>query len=153
MRLSQALNQRSDIKKRIDQLGKRLIRSSRIFEGEQVPENPEKLLEDLNQLTAQLTKLIAQINKTNSTTLFNESSTLTDALAERDVLMLKRNMLSYVIQSATGENMSRYRNSNIKSFSTVNVSDIQQQIDDLSRQYRELDDRIQEVNWTTELLE
>ncbi|MEO1288154.1 MAG: DIP1984 family protein, partial [Chloroflexota bacterium] len=84
MRLSQALNQRSDIKKRIDQLGKRLIRSSRIFEGEQVPENPEKLLEELDELTSQLTLLIAQINKTNSITAYDESKSLTDALAERD---------------------------------------------------------------------
>ena len=152
MRLSQALIQRSDIKKQIDQLRSRLSRSARIFEGEQVPENPENLLAELNQLCSQFTTIVAQINKTNSVTPYDDSLVLTDALAERDTLMMKRLILMSLIQKAAGEDMSRYRTSSIKSFSTVNISDIQQEIDRISRRYREIDDRIQEVNWTTELV-
>lgn len=40
----------------------------------------------------------------------------------------------------------------IKIHSTVAVGDIQKQLDLLSKQLRTLDERIQELNWTTELL-
>jgi len=40
-----------------------------------------------------------------------------------------------------------------ETFSTVNVAELQTQMDQLSRQCRELDTRIQESNWNTELMD
>ena len=40
----------------------------------------------------------------------------------------------------------------IKIKSTVNVRQLQKQVDGLSRELRELEETIQEKNWTTELL-
>lgn len=36
--------------------------------------------------------------------------------------------------------------------STVEVADIQKEVDVLSKELRETDERIQELNWTTELI-
>jgi hypothetical protein len=47
----------------------------------------------------------------------------------------------------------RYSLSEIKFVSTVNVALIQAKVNQLSRQYRELDTKIQEANWKTELLD
>lgn len=154
MRLSEALIQRADIQKRIRQLQVRLQRSSRIQEDEKPPENPQELLSELAQLVDTFTTLVAQINQTNSTTQFNETRTLTNALAERDAIMMHRKILESTIQSAVGEDGRRgYRYSQIKSFSTINIGDVQATIDNISRRYRELDTAIQEINWTTELIE
>ena len=46
----------------------------------------------------------------------------------------------------------RHSASEIKIKSTVNVRELQKQVDSLSRELRELDEAIQEKNWTTELL-
>ena len=37
------------------------------------------------------------------------------------------------------------------SVSTIPVADMRKRVDDLSKQYRELDTRIQQLNWNTEL--
>ena len=66
--------------------------------------------------------------------------------------MLKRSVYSDLIGTAA-QQLNRYRRSEIKLLSTVNVTEIQKQIDILSRQYRELDTKIQAANWNTELIE
>ena len=154
MRLSEALIQRADTQKRIQQLHSRLKRSARIQEGEEVPEDPQELLTELAQLISVFNTLVAQINQTNSRTQFDSNRTLTEALAERDAILLHRQILEGVIQAATGADGSRMtRFSQIKSFSAVNVREVQAMIDTLSRRYRELDTRIQEINWATDLIE
>ena len=152
MRLAEALIQRADIQKRIQQLRNRLINSARIQEDEQPPENPKDLFVQLEQLVHEFDKVVAQINHTNSRTTFEGNRTLTDALAERDSIMMHRRIIEEVIQTATGTNHG-YRYSQIKSFSTVDVPELQSTIDTLSRRYRELDTRIQATNWETDLLE
>lgn len=42
--------------------------------------------------------------------------------------------------------------SEVRFYSTVSVSEIQAKVDSLARQHRELDTRIQESNWKTDLL-
>ena len=156
MRLSEALIQRADTQKRINQLKNRLERSARIQEGEQPPEDPLELLQELSQLIDTLTTLVAQINMTNSQIAFDDTRTLTEALAERDSILLHRKILENTISVATGEDhrrTMRFARSQIKSFSTMDVRELQATIDQLSRRYRELDTRIQELNWSTDLIE
>src|ERR1044072_5534401 len=43
--------------------------------------------------------------------------------------------------------------SEVKYVATINVAEIQKSADGLAKNYRELDARIQELNWQTELLE
>ncbi len=150
MKLAEALIQRGDLQKRIEQLRSRLERSARIFEGDTIPEEPTELFEELEQLISAFGRLVARINRTNSTTPFDETRTISDGLAERDALMLHRQILEDSIRAAT--EMRAY-NVQIKSHSTFNVQEVQAKIDVLSRQYRELDTRIQGLNWTTELSE
>ncbi len=46
----------------------------------------------------------------------------------------------------------RYSRSEVKYVSTVSVADIQKSADELAKNYRELDARVQELNWQTELV-
>ncbi len=66
--------------------------------------------------------------------------------------MLKRSIYSDIISTAAQQS-NRYSRSEIKVLSTVNVTEIQKQVDRISRQYRELDTKIQAANWNTELIE
>ena len=152
MKLAEALILRADCQKRIEQLKQRLLRSAKVQEGESPPEDPSTLLEELNAAIDELTDLIKRINQTNSQTSFENEENLTDALADRDTMLLKRNAYSSLVQAAaTKENW--YSRSEIKYFSTVNVAQLQRQVDRMSRDYRQLDTQIQQANWNTELVE
>ncbi len=151
MKLAEALILRADCQKRIEQLRQRLLRSAKVQEGEQPPENPENLIKELEQTLHELTNLVKQINKTNASTKFQAEMTLTDALAARDALSLKRNILNALIEAASVK-QDRYSRSEVKFFSTINIAEIQKQVNDLAKQYRQLDSKIQEINWQVELI-
>lgn len=152
MKLAEALILRADCQKRIEQLKQRLARSAKVQEGEKPPEDPKKLIEELDRTLVELTDLVKRINSTNSQTEFQQGRTLSDALAERDTLGLQRNVLQDLIQATTVK-LDRYSKSEVKFFSTVNVAEIQTQIDGLAKRHRELDSKIQEANWRIELVE
>ena len=152
MKLAEALINRADCQKRIEQLRQRLLRSAKVQEGETPPENPQALVAELEATVNELADLIKRINKTNSLTNLEESMTLSDALAQRDTLMLKRSVYNSLVEAAAYQQV-RYGTSEIKTFSTVNIAELQTQMDQLSRQCRELDTRIQESNWNTELMD
>lgn len=151
MKIAEALIQRADAQKRIEQLRARLIRSAKVQEDEQPPENPQELLTEIDTVINELTILIQQINRTNAATAFDDNRTLTDALAERDTMMVRRGVLTSLINATQPQ--ARYGRMEIKEFPTVDVSEIQKQVDDISRRYRELDTTIQQMNWTIDLIE
>jgi porphobilinogen deaminase len=151
MRLAEALILRADCQKRFEQLKARIVRSALVQEGDEPPENPQGLLAEAERVSDELADLIKRINKTNSSTVFEADRTLSDALAERDVLGLKRAVYNE-LASAASVMQSRYTKSEVKFKSTVNVPDVQKRVDELSKAYRELDARIQELNWQTELM-
>lgn len=149
MKLAEALNIRADLKKKIFQLKERLLRNSKVQEGEEPSENPEELFLELNSNLVELEILIKKINKTNCKTFYGEK-TITDLIAERDVLALNLSVKREFLKEAS-EKINRYSNTEVKILSTVNISEKQKEIDKLSKILRETDMKIQELNWTTEL--
>ncbi len=81
MKLAEALILRADCQKRLHEIKQRLIRSAKVQEGEEPPEQPQALLEELNNLTNQLSDLIQKINRTNSSTMLDDNLSISDALA------------------------------------------------------------------------
>ena len=153
MKLAEALISRADRQKKIQQLRQRLTRSAMVQEGDQPPENPQELLEELESTISELTGLVQRINKTNSNTAFNDDdSTLSDALAERDTLLTKRNVLDGLIQAASITH-SRYSQSEVRFVSTVDIAALQRQLDSVSQEHRLLDSQIQALNWEVDLLD
>ena len=152
MKLAEALLLRADCQKRFQQLQQRVIRSAKVQEGDEPPENPQELLAEMERLAAELADLIKRINRTNAATPYQADQTLSDALAERDVLVLRREAYSLLAQAAS-VTQDRYSKSEVKFKSTVNVPEVQKQVDALAKAYRERDARIQELNWQTELSE
>ena len=150
MKLAEALSERSNIRSRISQLQDRLEMNARVQEGEKPAEDPEALLAELNGLCARLEELITRINLTNAQTL-SDGETLTALLARRDVLNLQIEAMRGFLREASALT-SRGMRSEIKILSTVNVQQYRAKTDALSKALRELDVRIQGLNWTTELI-
>ncbi len=152
MKLAEALILRADCQKRFEQLKARIVRSAKVQEGDVPPENPQELIQELERVAAELLDLIRRINRTNSTTQFDDTErTLSDSLAERDVLALRRAAYQGLAEAAAVQ-QNLYSRSEVKFVSTVNVAGVQKRTDELAKQYRELDARIQEANWKTDLL-
>jgi hypothetical protein len=152
MKLAEALLLRADCQKRIEQVKSRLLRNAKVQEGEEPSENPAELITELESVSGQLVDLIKRINTTNSTTAFPEGRSIADALAERDVLVLRRGAYNELALFAAMR-QDRITRSEVKYISTINVAETQKRADELAKNYRELDARIQEINWNTELVD
>ena len=153
MKLAEALILRADAQKRIQQLRERLARSARIQEGDTAPENPTDLLDEATRVIADLQALVKQINRTNGQTPFDETRTLTDALADRDAISTEHSILTNLLAQAAGSGQPQYSYSPIKYFRTIDVAAVQKRADELARRFRELDSRIQALNWSVDLIE
>lgn len=151
MKLAEALILRADSQKRFAQLQARLIGNAKIQEGDEPAENPTELIKELEGIAAELVNLIKRINKTNSATVVANGKTVSDVLAERDVLAMRRAAYNNLALNAAVA-QGRLTRSEIKYVSTVKVAEIQKRSDELAKDYRELDARIQELNWQTELI-
>jgi Family of unknown function (DUF6847) len=152
MKLAEALILRADAQKRLEQLKQRLVRNAKVQEGDPPAEDPTALLAELARLSDELVLLIQRINKTNTATMLRAGVTIADALAVRDVLALKVGTLRELTQAAAITH-DRFSKSEVKFRSTVNVTDLQKQIDQLAKEHRELDAQIQATNWQTDLVE
>lgn len=149
MKLAEALILRKDLQQRLIVLERRLIDAARVQEGEQPPEAPESILQELNQLMVEQQDLITRINLTNSAAL-EDGQSLTAMLARRDVLTQKVGILRNLASTAS-DLVSRARHSEIRIQSTVDVAVVRKQADALSKELRELDMAIQALNWMVEL--
>jgi len=151
MKLAEALILRADQKKRIEQLRQRLMRNAKVQEGEQPAESPDALLQEIEKIADEFAKLIQCINRTNSTTEIMPGVSLADAIASRDILLLRHAIHRDLAQAATVTPDIRTK-SEVRFKGTVQVSKIQESADQMSKAYRELDTKIQEMNWKIELL-
>ena len=150
MKLAEALNQRADLQKRIAQLKERLSNNVKVQEGDQPAENPEDLFSELSNSLKELETMIVRINKTNQETHWN-GKTLTEMIAAKDVLSMRLSTLRSVLDAANVRS-DRYSRNEIKFVRTIDVNLLQKRVDDLSRDLRELDSRLQQANWMTDLL-
>ena len=150
MKLAVALSERAELVQKIKELSERLNRNAKIQEGDKPSEDPEKLLEELEDCAKRLEKLIARINLTNSATKIGKS-TITEHMAKRDALKVKLGVYRNFLDAAA-DKLSRYSSKEIRILSTVDVASIQKKVDAYSKELRKLDEDLQEANWLTELL-
>ncbi|QPH85288.1 DIP1984 family protein [Campylobacter concisus] len=151
MKLAQALILRADTQKRLEQLKGRLLDNAKMQENERPSEDPKLLLKELDRLSDELFRLVLAINLTNSSAKF-EGASLTEMIAKKDMLSQKASVLRDFAKSAS-QKVDLYSNSEIKILSSVDVAMLQKQIDELSKEIRELDMKLQEANWQVDLVE
>ncbi|MCI8803350.1 MAG: DIP1984 family protein [Oscillibacter sp.] len=151
MKLANALSQRAELQTRIHQLEARLYNNAQVQEGEQPAEDPRELLRELEEDYVRLEALISAINRTNNAARTEDGATLSDLLARRDCLRGKLGILRNFLDNASAL-VRRRTAGEIKVKSSVNVRELQKQVDGLSKELRQLEETVQEKNWTTELL-
>jgi site-specific recombinase len=103
---------------------------------------PEKSARDL-------TAPIRRINRANAAFRFG-TGTISDALAEREVLKIRYNAFRQLANAAS-TSQNRTTRPEVKFIAAVSVAAIQRKADELAQEYRELDTRIQEADSTPTL--
>ena len=151
MLLAEALARRAEAQDRLNKLQGRLNAVARVQEGDTPAEDPQTLLSEAVQLLEEIEVLVRRINHTNANTQFDESMTLTDAIARRDGFLRARRMYTSVADAAAIRG-DRYNRSEIKFVPTLDVGELRRNADQMSKDFRALDMKIQQLNWTTELL-
>ena len=150
MKLAEALIERSDLQTRIDAMQQRLLNNARVQDGETPAEDPLALMRELDAMSARVEELIRRINITNAETEIDGTS-ITAMIGHRDCLTKKAGILRNFLAAASSLTQRASR-TEIVIRSTVSVADLQKQVDELSREIRVTDTKIQAANWTTELI-
>lgn len=149
MKLAEALSVRADLQRRISQLKSRLKDSSKIQEGDMPAEDVNDLYKELDDCLMQLDELTYRINNTNMQTV-HEGETLTRMIARKDTLTLRisvmRDVLKHVIEN------DRYGRNEIKYIRTIDVPAFRKEMDAYAKKLRELDLKLQSLNWTVDLI-
>ena len=148
MKLAEALQERADLNRRIESLRVRLNTNAIVQEGENTPEDPQELLKELNRCTVRLEELIKKINITNCFTIVDGTS-ITAMIAKKDVLTTKISVYRDFLGCASNV-AQRAKRTEIKILSTVDVAALQKEIDDMARDLRLIDNKIQAANWATD---
>ena len=151
MKLAEALQERADLNRRIEQLRYRLSNNVLVQEGEKPLEDPAALLEELESSFTRLEWLIARINLTKCARQVVGRS-LTELIARRDVLSLRADAYRRLVEEAT-QNTHRATRTEIKILSAVDVPALQRQADDASRALRLLVNTLQATKWPAALME
>ena len=155
MKLAEALQERKDLSRSLEQMRYRLTSNALVQEGEKPAEDPAALQKELDEGVERLAWLIARINLTNCATEVEYDGsrlTLTELIARKDALTLQVSIYRDLCSSAS-QSASRARGTEIKVVPTVAVSRLQKRVDAESKRLRELDNLLQGSNWATELIE
>ncbi|MDG4809753.1 DIP1984 family protein [Micromonospora sp. WMMD1120] len=156
MKLGEALADRAEAVRRVEQLRTRINGSARYQEGELPSEDAAALLTELDQVLDDLETLIRRINRTNAAVPVDGVGTLTDALARRDVLRLRHSAVTAAADAAAGSgrgHVTRQLRSELKMLAALPVAELRARADGLARDLRELEVRIQRTNWEADLLD
>jgi len=150
MKLAEALIQRANLQTRNTQIKNRILKNVKVQEGDDPAEAAVELIAEYERNMTELEKLIVRINDTNAKTAF-EGGTLAEALAKRDCLTAKIKTYRDIYDEASIA-PERYSRQEVKFIRCIEIKPIQAIIDALSKEYRELDTKLQGLNWTIDLL-
>ena len=150
MKLAEALQIKKNLDIKITNIKQRLENNARVREGLEPAENPTDLFKELEETIISLEKYTSRINITNSQTKV-DGKTLTELLSRREAL--KEKVAAYDKFIVSGSVLTdRYSNTEILVRPTLPINEIQKRRDLIAKELREIDYKIQETNFTTDLI-
>lgn len=151
MLLAEALAERADA---LDLLKKRqfwLRQLVKINEGDEVVEDPYKLIREQYQTLDRLLALDKQIHKTNTKTMLHDNQSLLSAVIRLRIMMKKRRLYSITAERAS-DSERRYSRNQVKYFTIFNIAELHNKAEQVDRDYQKLAAMIQKRSWETKLL-
>ena len=150
MKLATALSERASLQVRLNELQIRLNANAKVQDGDVPAENPVELIAEKDRILDELENLVTRINLTNSRSEC-DGVTITELISKRDRMKKDVNIMRSFLNNASSK-IDRYSKTEILIKSTVDISEYQKKLDVISKELRQIDEKIQELNWTTELI-
>ncbi len=145
MKLAQALSARKRLAEQVQSLARQASSSAYIRAGAALPKtHPDKLIQDAIDVAGQLATCIQQIDATNVASKLPNGMSIRDAMCRRLVLKSLHKSLSEIRND-------RPNDSDIEL--VLDGEKLRRTKDNVAREWRELDDAIQQANWTHDLIE
>lgn len=151
MKLAEALIERAEIQKKNGQLIKRIQNNVKVQEGDVPAEKHEMLIDEYEKNMIRFLELVQRINNTNNKTAFDEKMNISDAIARRDYISSRIGAYRGIYEATTIK-FDRYNRHEVKFVRSIDVAELQDKINTLFKEYRELDTKLQGINWTIDLL-
>jgi hypothetical protein len=159
VKLAEALALRAYATRRIEQLRTRIVANARFQEGEEPAEDAAALLAEASAVLDQLEDMIRRINPAHQLDQRGDPDRARRHDHRRAGPPLRAARPPRVITAAAdaaagrSQGMGRQLRSELKMLTALPVAQLRAQADDLARQLREVDVRIQQSNWAFDLLE
>lgn len=160
MKLGAALNLRAQLQESFRDLQNRVTQNMWSQEGDTPVESPGGALAKLYEAYGDYEDLVARINITNTTTnvvYSGEFTSITELLARRDRLRLELAALRQIIAQTTFNNTGfRYSASEIKQVRNLldfEVNRLREQQEQVQRDIANIENVLQEANWTVDLVD
>lgn len=150
MKLATALSERASLQIRLSEIQIRLNANAKVQEGDVPAENPVELIAEKDRILDELENFVTRINLTNSRTEC-DGVTITELISKRDRMKKDVNIMRTFLNNASSK-IDRYSKTEILIKSTVDIAEYQKKLDVISKELRQIDEKIQELNWTTELI-
>lgn len=151
MKLAEALIERAELQRRNAELLKRINDNVLVQEGDDPAEQPKELLAEYEKNRERLLFLVRRINATNQAVPFDGEGSVADAIIRRDNMKARMGAYRSICASATIR-VDRYSQKEVRYVRCIDPKELQAVIDRLSKEYRELDTKLQGINWTVDLL-
>ena len=151
MKLAEALQERADLNRKIDELGRRIRQNVLVQQGDKPNEDPNAMFEELKAAVDRLETVIRQINFSNCKHRVG-GKTLTEIIARKDTLKMLYNAHRDALSAAT-QSTSRARGTEIKILPVVDVKALRRETDEIAKEIRTLDNTLQQANWNFDLIE
>ena len=132
MKLAEALQERADLNRKIDELDRRIRQNVLVQQGEKPNEDPNVMFEELKRAVERLETVIRQINFSNCKHRAG-GRTLTEIIARKDTLKMLYNAHRDALSAAT-QSTSRARGTEIKILPVVDVKALRRETDEIAKE-------------------
>lgn len=150
MKLGEALLKRDEYIKRQDDIKKRIKSNVVLRDDNENNENPNDLIKEYIDINNELSDLIMKIENKEHEIKLDIGISISEAVNIRYKLYRELEIYKTVLKEL---NSKEYRNAKneIKMKVLVNVKDIQNEADKISKAYSDIDVMIQAANWNADL--
>lgn len=150
MKLGEALLKKEEYIKKIDNLKKRVKNNVVIKEDNSNNEDPNDLIKEYIEINNELSDLIIKINSKENTSRLEIGVSISEAINIRDKLSREMDIYKSILKEVNSKDYRTAKNE-VKMTVLVNVKDIQNEFDKLSKAYNDIDVMIQAANWNIDL--
>jgi hypothetical protein len=150
MKIAEALLLKADMDTKITSLTDRIKKYAVVQEDTVPDEDPTKLIKKVSGVIADRFELILRIQAANARVKTADGRVLSDVLTHRDMLRWQAHIIKQAVD-ATQKEQDRYRPTELKWVSVIDVEKMQKQLDGFAKRLREVNAAIQEANWREDL--